>query len=82
MKEFEHMIRSMGEALGRMNSALREFDEYSHNIGVYFGGIERMKNCMNCDHHEVCLIVARRRATKANDYSACSKWKLGDGDNS
>ena len=37
---------------------------------------ERMKNCVNCVHNEVCLFVARRKATKANDYSACSKWKL------
>ena len=78
MKEFEQMIRGMGEALGRMNSALRELDEYSHNIGVYFGGIERMKNCVNCEHNEVCLVVAQRKARKANDYSACSKWKLVD----
>ena len=38
--------------------------------------VERMKNCVNCDHNEVCLVVAQRKARKANDYSACSKWKL------
>ena len=43
---------------------------------------ERMKNCTNCEHKEVCVAVARRKATKANDYSACSKWKLWDGDDS
>ena len=37
---------------------------------------ERMKNCVNCDHSEVCLVVARRKAQKAGDYSACGKWKL------
>lgn len=41
---------------------------------------ERMKNCVNCDHHEVCLEVARRKATKANDYSACSHWKMVESD--
>ena len=40
----------------------------------------RMKNCVNCEHSEVCLVVAKRRATHANDYTACSKWKLTDGD--
>ena len=42
---------------------------------------ERMKNCVNCIHSEVCLIVAKRKACKANDYSACSKWKLIEGAN-
>ena len=37
---------------------------------------ERMKNCMNCDHNEVCVVVARRKATKANDYSPCSHWQI------
>ena len=41
---------------------------------------ERMKNCMNCDHHEVCLIVARRKAAKANDYTPCSHWKMVEHD--
>ena len=36
----------------------------------------RMKNCVNCDHSEVCLVVAQRKAKKAGDYSPCSKWKL------
>lgn len=36
----------------------------------------RMKNCVNCDHNEVCLVVAQRKAKHANDYSPCSKWKL------
>lgn len=37
---------------------------------------ERMKNCVNCDHREVCLAVARRKAAKANDYTPCDHWKL------
>ena len=37
---------------------------------------QRMKNCANCDHNEVCLVVAQRKAKHANDYSPCSKWKL------
>jgi len=24
----------------------------------------------------VCVVVARRKAQKANDYTPCSKWKL------
>lgn len=37
---------------------------------------ERLKNCVNCDHSDVCLVVAQRKAKHANDYSPCSKWKL------
>jgi hypothetical protein len=37
-----------------------------------------MKNCVNCDHSEVCVVVARRKAQHANDYTPCSKWKLVD----
>ena len=40
--------------------------------------LDRMKNCVNCDHYEVCLAVARRKAEKANDYSPCSHWKMVD----
>lgn len=43
---------------------------------VNYGEFERMKNCVNCDHREVCLIVAKRKAVKANDYTPCSKWKI------
>lgn len=39
---------------------------------------ERMKSCINCDHREVCVAVARRKATHANDYSPCAHWKLVD----
>ena len=38
--------------------------------------IERMKNCTNCDHKDVCHIVAIRKHTKANNYSPCEHWKL------
>ena len=43
---------------------------------------ERMKNCTNCEHSEVCVIVHDRKRRMAGDYSACSKWKLMDGDDS
>lgn len=43
---------------------------------------ERMKNCTNCEHKEVCVIVHDRKRRMAGDYSACSKWKLMDGDDS
>lgn len=39
--------------------------------------MERMKNCSNCDHKEVCHIVAIRKQTQANNYSPCDHWKLG-----
>lgn len=38
--------------------------------------IERMKNCVNCDHFEVCVVVHDRKRRQAGDYSPCGKWKL------
>ena len=49
-------------------------------VGLTKAEYERMKNCVNCDHSEVCLIVARRKAAKAGDYSPCSKWKMIEGE--
>lgn len=40
---------------------------------------DRMKCCTNCIHQNVCLIVARRKIAKANDYSPCSNWKVIEG---
>ena len=40
---------------------------------------EAMKNCVNCEHSEVCVVVHDRRNRRAGDYSACSKWKQVDG---
>lgn len=54
-------------------------DEAMNVIADYIrfeDNFERMKNCMNCDHHEVCLEVARRKATRAGNYKPCSHWKL------
>ena len=62
--------------MSKVDEAMKVIADYIR----FEDNFERMKNCMNCDHHEVCLIVARRKAAKANDYSACSKWKLWDGD--
>ena len=76
MKELDQMIRSLGEAVGKLNIALNLVDEYSHNINVYYGGIERMKNCVNCEHFEVCVVVHDRKRRQAGDYSPCGKWKL------
>ena len=37
---------------------------------------KRMKNCVNCEHFEVCVVVHDRKRRQAGDYSPCSKWKL------
>ena len=37
---------------------------------------EAMKNCVNCEHFEVCVVVHDRKRRQAGDYSACGKWKL------
>lgn len=38
---------------------------------------DRMKNCTNCDHKEVCYIVKVRKNVHANDYTPCENWKIG-----
>ena len=37
---------------------------------------KRMKNCVNCEHFEVCVVVHDRKRRQAGDYTACGKWKL------
>lgn len=37
---------------------------------------ERLRNCVNCDHYEVCVVVHDRKRRQAGDYSPCGKWKL------
>ncbi len=51
-------------------------EEIIERVVMDMDEFERMKNCVNCDHSEVCLVVAQRKARKANDYTPCSKWKL------
>lgn len=34
-----------------------------------------LKNCVNCDHYEVCVTVYNRKVNKANDYTACEHWR-------
>ena len=65
----------------RMKRALTELGKAASEVGLLSDCIsdrelQRMKNCVNCDHYEVCVVVARRKAQKANDYTPCSKWKL------
>ena len=56
---------------------LKELDKaMSKSYGLDDDVFKRFKNCVNCDHYEVCVVVARRKAQKANDYTPCSKWKL------
>lgn len=74
MKDFE-------AGMERMKRAVVELGYAAHEAGLGVGclsagEVERMKNCVNCDHSEVCVVVARRRAQHANNYTPCSKWKL------
>lgn len=45
-------------------------------IGMTKKEYRRMKNCVNCDHFDVCVIVHDRKRRQAGDYSPCGKWKL------
>jgi len=39
---------------------------------------DRMKNCVNCIHYDVCKTVAMRKSKAANDYSPCDNWRMKD----
>ena len=39
-------------------------------------GYDRLRNCTNCCHKNVCYTVYVRKRDKANDYSACEEWKV------
>ena len=52
----------MADMVMRMNLSIEEY--------------ARMKNCVNCDHYEVCVVVHDRKRRQAGDYSPCGKWKL------
>lgn len=58
--------------MSKVDEAMKVLTDYIR----FEDNFERMKNCMNCDHHEVCLEVARRKATRANNYRPCSHWKM------
>ena len=76
MKDFNEKMVGLGEAMVRFSKVCGEIVDIAEEIAKEPDGIERMKNCVNCDHYEVCVVVARRKAQKANDYTPCSKWKL------
>lgn len=76
MKDLEKKMLELSEAIRKLGNASNDMATLAGQIIVDSNEIERMKNCVNCDHSEVCFLVARRKAQKANDYTPCSKWKL------
>ena len=74
MKDFETGMERMKRALYELGNAASEVGLRAECLTDK--DFERMKNCVNCDHYEVCEVVARRKAQKAYDYTPCSKWKL------
>ena len=58
------------EGLLELNKAMSE--SYGLDDDVF----RRFKNCVNCDHYEVCVVVHDRKRRQAGDYTACGKWKL------
>jgi len=60
--------------MSKVDEAMKVISDYIR----FEDNFERMKNCMNCDHHEVCLEVARRKVTRAGNYKPCSHWKMED----
>ena len=76
MKDFNEKMVSLGEAMIRFSKVCGEIVDIAEEIGEEPDGIERMKNCVNCDHFEVCVVVHDRKRRQAGDYSPCGKWKL------
>ena len=58
--------------MSKIDDAIKTISDYIR----FEDNFERMKNCVNCGHSEVCVVVARRKAAKANDYTPCSRWKM------
>ena len=50
--------------------------EMSMSVKLTVEEYKRMKNCANCEHFEVCVVVHDRKRRQAGDYTACGKWKL------
>ena len=74
MKDFETGMERMKQALTELGMAASEVGLLSDCLSdVEF---QRMKNCVNCDHYEVCVVVHDRKRRQAGDYTACGKWKL------
>ena len=78
MKNYEKQLGALGTAVRNLAIVMKDLPPFMDGVIVDAGKFERMKNCVNCEHQEVCLVVAQRKAKKANDYSACSKWKLAE----
>lgn len=76
MKDFNEKMVDLGEAMIRFSKVCGEIVEIAEEIAEEPDVIERMKNCVNCDHFEVCVVVHDRKRRKAGDYSPCGKWKL------
>lgn len=74
MKDFETGMECMKQALTELGKAAIEVGLLSDCLSdVEF---QRMKNCVNCNHYEVCVVVHDRKRRQAGDYSPCGKWKL------
>lgn len=76
MKDFYEKMAGLGEAMTRFSEVCNEIVSIAEDIAEEPDRIERMKNCVNCGHFDVCVVVHDRRRRQAGDYSPCSKWKL------
>ena len=76
MKDFYEKMVGLGEAMTRFSEVCNEIVSIAEDIAEEPDGIDRMKNCVNCEHFEVCVVVHDRKRRQAGDYTACGKWKL------
>lgn len=74
MKDFETGMERMKRAMVELGKAASEVGLISDCLSDR--ELQRMKNCVNCEHFEVCVVVHDRKRRQAGDYTACGKWKL------
>ena len=76
-------VRDYEASMDRLKSALTELGNAASEAGWLSACLsdiefECMKNCVNCGHFDVCVVVHDRKRRQAGDYSPFSKWKLCD----
>ena len=76
MMKYENEMGALGAAIRNLAIALKEMPPYMDGFIVDAGEYDAMKNCVNCCHYDVCVVVHDRKNRRAGDYSPCSKWKL------
>lgn len=76
VRDFRNKMEQLSLAIERLGEASHDMAMLAGQIIIDSNEIDRMKNCVNCEHFEVCVVVHDRKRRQAGDYTACGKWKL------